>query len=61
MDGKEELKIKYDLGENVIWCKNKCIDGKKYYRLIIAFISYTFPYIGILVIIFITKNKKIYK
>ena len=58
MDGKEELKIKYDLGENVIWCKNKCIDGKKYYRLIIAFISYTFPYIGILVIIFITKNKK---
>ena len=47
-------------GENKVWCKKCCISGKKFYYMFIAFISYSFPYILLIAIIFDTKNKSSY-
>lgn len=56
MDESKEAKIVYSLGNNRIWCGKKCITGLKFYFMIIAFLSYSIPFIAILVIIFITKK-----
>lgn len=56
MDEIEEQKIKYYKGENIIFCKSKCIAGRNYYWLLFSFISYSFPNIGIIFVIFLTKK-----
>jgi len=51
----------FDLyGENRVWCKKCCISGNKFYYMLIAFISYTLPYILLIAILFDTKSKSSY-
>ena len=57
MDDIKEPKFIYSLGKNTIWCKNNCISGNKFYFIIFVFLSYTIPFITLLVIIFKIKDK----
>ena len=56
MAGTEESKQIYTFGENIIWCKETCISGKKYYFMLFSFLSYTLPFIAVLVVIFLTNQ-----
>ena len=53
----EERKIIYSFLGNYIWFKNSCISGKQFYFMIISLVSYTLPFIILIVFIFITKDK----
>ena len=56
MDENEVPQQIYTYGENIIWCKEKCISGKKFYFMIFGLFSYTIPLVAMLVIIFLTKK-----
>ena len=56
MDENEETQQVYRYGENIIWCKEKCISGKKFYFMIFALFSYTIPFVAMLVVIFLTEK-----
>lgn len=60
MDESNDAKIVYTLGNNKIWFCNNCITGLKFYFMILAFISYSIPFIVILVIIFKTKESSLF-
>ena len=53
---EEKPKCIYYFGNNLIWCKNSFITGNRFYLMILAFISYTIPFILFLVIIFQSKE-----
>jgi len=57
MEEGKEPKIRFSFDDKFVWCNKTCISGKKYYFMIISILSYTFPFIVLLIIIFITKNK----
>jgi len=57
MEEGKTPKIVYSFFYNYIWFKNTCISGKKFYFMIISLFSFTIPFITLLVIIFITKDK----
>ena len=57
MDIHDKSKLIYSIGENIIWFKQTCITGKRFYFMLIAFLSYTVNYVVILVVIYITKDK----
>ena len=58
MDEHEESKLIYSIGENIIWLKQTCITGKKFYFMIIAFLSYTVNYVVVVVILVANFKKK---
>jgi len=48
-------------GNNILWCNNFSISGKKYYKMIISFILYTIPFsISFSILIKIHDNKSSY-
>ena len=49
--------ISYFPRQNRIWFNKKCISGKKFYLMIFAFISYTLPFLVLLIVLFQTKDK----
>ena len=57
MEEAETSKIVYSYGENKIWCNKTCISGNKFYFMIITFVSYTLPFLTLIIIIFQTKDK----
>ena len=57
MEEGKQSKIVYSFYNNFVWFNNICISGKKFYFMIISLVSYTIPFITLLIIIFITKDK----
>ena len=56
MDEQSSANLCYPFGENVIWCKDNCISGRRYYIMFVSFLSYTVPFVALLVILFLTKD-----
>lgn len=56
MNEEDNPKCIYMFGNNLIWCKNNFITGNRFYLMILAFTSYTIPFILFLVFIFQTKE-----
>ena len=56
MDEQSSPNLCYPFGENVIWCKDNCISGRRYYIMFVSFLSYTVPFVALLVILFLTKD-----
>jgi ribosomal protein L40E len=54
---EENSKFAYYYLENIVWCNKSCITGKKFYFMIIAWASYTIPFILLIVEIFRRDDK----
>ena len=54
---EENSKFAYYYFENIVWCNKSCISGKKFYFMILALVSYTFPFVLLLIAIFRNIDK----
>ena len=54
---KENSKFAYSYLENIVWCNKLCITGIKFYFMILALFSYSFPFILLLIVIIRRDDK----